>query len=137
MPRIAGKDIPGEKKVAYALVYIYGIGQTRAEEIVERAKIDSDKRARDLTSQEINKIQKLLEEYTIEGELRRQVNDNINRLKRIKTYRGIRHIKGLPVRGQRTRSNARTRKGKRKTVGALSKDQATKLEESRKNKEEK
>lgn len=132
MPRIAGKDIPGEKKVPFALRYIYGVGSARSQKIVKQAKIDPDKRARDLTSQEINQIQKLLEEYPIEGDLRRQVNDNINRLKRIKTYRGIRHIKGLPVRGQRTRTNARTRKGKRKTVGAMKKEDALKLEEAKK-----
>jgi small subunit ribosomal protein S13 len=122
MPRIAGTDIPGHKKVPYALRYIYGIGATRANRIVKQAKIDPDKRARDLTSKEINKLQKLLEDYTIEGELRKQVNENINRLKRIKCYRGIRHIEGLPVRGQRTRTNARTRKGPKKTVGAMTKE---------------
>ncbi len=128
MPRIAGKDIPGEKKVAYSLTYIYGIGLTRAEQIVEQAKIDPDKRARDLDGQEINQLQKLLEEYMTEGDLRRNISDNINRLKRIKAYRGLRHIAGLPSRGQRTRSNARTRKGKRKTVGAISKEVATAAE---------
>lgn len=135
MPRIAGKDIPGEKKVPYALRYIYGVGLSRAQKIVEQAKIDPDKRARDLTSQEINQIQKLLEEFPTEGDLRRQVNDNINRLKRIKSYRGVRHIQGLPVRGQRTRTNARTRKGKKKTVGALKKEEALKLEEAKKEEE--
>ncbi len=132
MPRIAGKDIPGEKKVPYALRYIYGVGLSRAQKIVKQAKIDPEKRARDLTSQEINQIQKLLEEFPTEGDLRRQVNDNINRLKRIKAYRGVRHIQGLPVRGQRTRTNARTRKGKKKTVGALKKEEALKLEEAKK-----
>jgi small subunit ribosomal protein S13 len=128
MPRIAGTDIPGHKKITYALQYIYGIGDHRAQTIVDRAKIDQTKRARDLTSQEIKKIQRLLEEFTIEGELRKQVNENIKRLKRIKCYRGIRHIKGLPVRGQRTRTNARTRKGPRKTVGAMTKDMSGKRE---------
>ena len=122
MPRIAGTDIPGHKKVPYALRYIYGIGQSRANKITQQAKIDPDKKARDLTSKEINKLQKLLEDYTIEGELRKQVNENIKRLKRIKCYRGIRHIEGLPVRGQRTRTNARTRKGPKKTVGAMTKE---------------
>lgn len=128
MPRIAGQDIPGEKKVPYALTYIYGIGLSTAEKITEQAKIDPDKRARDLDGQEINQIQRLLEDYPIEGDLRRIVSDNINRLKRIKVYRGLRHIAGLPVRGQRTRSNARTRKGKRKTVGSITKEAATKAE---------
>ena len=135
MPRIAGTDIPGHKKVPYALRYIYGIGPARADKLVSQAKLDPDKRARDLTSKEISKLQKLLEDYTIEGELRKQVNDNIDRLKRIKAYRGIRHIKGLPVRGQRTRTNARTRKGPRKTVGAMKKDMASKMGESKKRKE--
>jgi len=136
MPRIAGHDIPGEKKITYALRYIYGVGLTKAQEIVKQAKIDPDKRARDLTGQEINQIQKLLDDIITEGDLRRRIGDNINRLKRIRTYRGIRHIMGLPVRGQRTRSNARTRKGKRKTVGAITKDMATKTEAAKKIKED-
>ena len=135
MPRIAGHDIPGEKKITYSLRYIYGVGPTKAREIVKQAKIDPDKRARDLTGQEINQIQKLLDDIITEGDLRRRIGDNINRLKRIRTYRGIRHIMGLPVRGQRTRSNARTRKGKRKTVGAITKDMATKTEAAKKIKE--
>lgn len=135
MPRIAGTDIPGHKKVPFALRYIYGVGPHRADKLVEQAKIDPDKRARDLTSQEISKLQKLLEEYAVEGDLRKQINDNISRLKRIKSYRGIRHIQGLPVRGQRTRTNARTRKGPRKTVGAMKKEMASKMEQARKEKE--
>ncbi len=132
MPRIAGQDIPGHKKVAFALRYIFGIGHHRANQIVKQANIDPDKRARDLTGKEINKIQKILEQYEIEGDLRKRISDNINRLKRIKSYRGIRHIMGLPVRGQRTKTNARTRKGKKKTVGAMSKEMATKLEAAKK-----
>lgn len=132
MPRIAGKDIPGHKKVAFALQYIYGVGPHRADKIVNQANIDPAKRARDLTSDEINKVQKLLEEYATEGDLRRRVNDNINRLKRIKCYRGIRHIQGLPVRGQRTRTNARTKRGRRKTVGAMTKELSAKQEQTKK-----
>ena len=128
MPRIAGKDIPEDKKVPYALTYIYGIGLSLAQQIADQAKIDPDKRARDLNGQEINTLQKILEEYITEGDLRRQVSDNISRLQRVKAYRGLRHSAGLPVRGQRTRVNARTRKGKRKTVGAISKEVATKME---------
>jgi small subunit ribosomal protein S13 len=128
MPRIAGVDIPGEKKVPYALRYVYGIGLTTAKKVVKQTRIDPDKRARDLDGQEINAIQKALEKVMTEGDLRQQINDNINRLKRIRAYRGIRHMMGLPVRGQRTRANARTRKGKRKTVGALTKEMATKIE---------
>ncbi len=132
MPRIAGVDIPGEKKVPYALTYIFGVGLSTAKKIVKKTRIDPDKRARDLTGQEINSLQKALDKIMVEGDLRQQINDNINRLKRIKSYRGIRHILGLPVRGQRTRVNARTRKGKRKTVGALTKDMATKMEVAKK-----
>lgn len=137
MPRIAGKDIPGEKKVEHALTYIYGIGLSRAEKIVQQAKINPDKRARDLDGQEINQLQKILEKYPVEGDLRRRVNDNINRLKRIKSYRGLRHIAGLPTRGQRTRVNARTRKGKRKTVGAITKELANKAQPSTEDSKEK
>ncbi len=128
MPRVAGIDIPGEKKVPYSLTYIYGIGLSTAKKIVAKVKIDPNKRARDLEGQEINALQKVIEDVIVEGDLRRQINDNIARLKRIRAYRGIRHMMGLPVRGQRTRVNARTRKGKKKTVGALSKEVATKLE---------
>ncbi|HQM15838.1 MAG TPA: 30S ribosomal protein S13 [Candidatus Woesebacteria bacterium] len=128
MPRIAGIDIPGEKKVPYALAYIYGVGITTAKNITKQARIDPNKRARDLDGQEINSLQKIFDQMVVEGDLRQVVSDNINRLKRIKAYRGVRHILGLPVRGQRTKSNARTRKGKRKTVGALTKEMATKLE---------
>ena len=131
MPRIAGKDIPGHKKITFALQYIYGVGPNRAQKIVKQANIDPAKRARDLTSEEINKVQKLLEEYAIEGDLRRRVNDNINRLKRIKCYRGIRHIQGLPVRGQRTRTNARTKRGRRRTVGAMTKEVSSKQEQAK------
>lgn len=128
MPRIAGVDIPADKKVPYALAYVYGIGLSTAKKLVKQAKIDPNKRASELDGQEVNLLQKSLDKTLTEGDLRQQVNDNINRLKRIKAYRGIRHMMGLPVRGQRTRVNARTRKGKRKTVGALSKEVATKME---------
>ncbi|MEA2056942.1 MAG: 30S ribosomal protein S13 [Patescibacteria group bacterium] len=122
MPRIAGTDIPGYKKVAFSLRRIFGVGPAIADEIVQQAKINSDKRARDLTTKEISKIQKLIENYVVEGNLRKNINENINRLKRIKCYRGLRHIAGLPTRGQRTRTNSRTRKGPRKTVGSVKKD---------------
>ncbi|MBD3249995.1 MAG: 30S ribosomal protein S13 [Candidatus Pacebacteria bacterium] len=132
MPRIAGQDIPDHKKVAYALRYIYGVGPHRSQQLVKQAKIDPEKRARDLTSDEINKLQKLLEEFPTEGDLRRIVSDNVNRLIRIKSYRGTRHAKGLPVRGQQTRTNARTKRGKRRTVGAMTKELATKMEQAKK-----
>jgi small subunit ribosomal protein S13 len=129
MPRIAGIDIPEQKKVPFALRSVYGVGPSRANEIVSQAKIDPDKRARDLTPDEINKIQRLLEAYPVEGDLRRIVTDNVAHLKRSKTYRGLRHSMGLPTRGQRTRVNSRTvRGGGRKTVGSVSKEEVAKTE---------
>jgi small subunit ribosomal protein S13 len=128
MPRITGFDIPDEKKVSFSLRYIYGVGSKLSEEIVAAAKIDPDKRAKDLTADEINQIAKQLEKHVVGGQLRRIVRDNVDRLRRIGSYRGLRHRQGLPVRGQRTRTNARTGRGKRKTVGALGKEVAAKLE---------
>lgn len=128
MPRIAGIDIPDHKKVRYSLQSVYGIGEHLADEILKATNIDGDKRARDLTGDEINKIQKVLDKYLVEGDLRRQISENIDRLKRIKSYRGGRHIMGLPVRGQRTRTNSRTKRGKRKTVGSMTKEMAAKLD---------
>lgn len=117
MPRLVGVDIPNDKMVSVALTYIHGVGQTTADEVVERSGIDGRKRARDLTEDELSRLANLLDKsYVIEGQLRRQVNQNIQRLKKIGCYRGLRHIRGLPVRGQRTRTNARTRKGRKKTV---------------------
>ena len=120
MPRVIGVDIPGKKRVAYALRYIYGVGPARAQELVERLKINPAKKADALSGEEIAGLSKLLqEEYVVEGDLRREVSGNIRRLIAVNCYRGIRHRKGLPVRGQRTSTNARTRKGPRKTVGAV------------------
>ena len=120
MPRVLGVDIPGKKRVEYSLRYIYGIGPAFAREIVEAAKIPAMKKADELTDEEISKITNLLQtKYTVEGDLRREVSQNIRRLISINCYRGGRHRKGLPVRGQRTRTNARTRKGPRKTVGVV------------------
>ena len=120
MPRVIGVDIPGKKRVEYALQYIYGVGPQRARELVERLKIKPAAKADDLTGEEIAGRSKLLqEEYVVEGDLRREVSGNIRRLIAVNCYRGIRHRKGLPVRGQRTSTNARTRKGPRKTVGAV------------------
>jgi small subunit ribosomal protein S13 len=117
MPRILGVDIPNEKRAEISLRYIYGIGPTLAKQLCERAGVGADKRARDLTEDELAKLANLLDnEYTVEGQLRRQVQQNIARLRDIGCYRGLRHRKGLPVHGQRTRTNARTRKGPRKTV---------------------
>ena len=118
--RISGVNIPDEKKIKIALTYIYGIGHTSAGNILHAAKIDKEKRAKELSRDETNKIQIILEkDYKVEGELRQIKRANINRLKAIKTYRGIRHTRGLPVRGQRTKSNSRTVRGNvRKTAGS-------------------
>jgi small subunit ribosomal protein S13 len=122
MPRIAGIDIPDHKKLLYALQYIYGIGPKVAGDIVAKTRLNADKRARDLTTDEINRIQAALDEFMVEGDLRRSISDNISRLRRIKSYRGARHAAGLPVRGQRTRSNARTKRGAKRTIGAIAKE---------------
>ena len=117
MPRISGIDIPENKKVRYSLRYIYGIGPKTADDILEAAKINPDKKSRDLTDDEVGLIAAYLDENVlVEGTLRRQVKQNIQRLRDIRSYRGERHRKGLPTRGQRTRCNARTRKGRKKTV---------------------
>jgi small subunit ribosomal protein S13 len=117
MPRILGVDIPNDKRAVISLRYIYGIGPYLAQQLCERTGIDPDKRARDMTEDELAKLANLLDnEYVVEGQLRRQVQQNIARLRDIGSYRGLRHRKGLPVHGQRTRTNARTRKGPRKTV---------------------
>lgn len=117
MPRLLGIDIPAEKKAVFSLRYLYGVGPTLARQICEQTRVDPDKRARELTDDELARIANLLDsDYVVEGQLRRAVQQNINRLKEIGSYRGLRHRRGLPVRGQRTRTNARTRKGPRKTV---------------------
>lgn len=120
MPKILGIDIPGKKRVEYSLRSIYGIGLSRAQNIVREAHIDPVKRADALTGDELTKITNIIQDsYVLEGDLRREVAQNIRRLISISSYRGIRHRKGLPVRGQRTHTNARTRKGVRKTVGVV------------------
>ena len=117
MPRIAGVDIPESKKIRYALRYIYGIGPKAADDILAEATIDPDIRAKDLGDEDIGRIAQIIDaSHIVEGTLRRQVQQNIQRLKDIRCYRGERHRKGLPVHGQRTRCNARTRKGRKKTV---------------------
>lgn len=122
MPRITGVDIPKEKKIGVALSYIYGIGRRNAKKILSTAAINPDKRAKELTEEEVSKITSIIQkDYKVEGELRRELSDNIRRLMEIGCYRGLRHRKGLPVRGQRTRTNARTRKGPRKTIGVTRK----------------
>lgn len=120
MPKLMGIDIPGKKRIEYSLRYIYGIGLSRAQLIVKQAGVDPAKRADDLTGDEITKITNILQKgYVLEGDLRREVSQNVRRLMSIGCYRGLRHRKGLPVRGQRTHTNARTRKGPRKTVGVV------------------
>ena len=123
MPRLLGVDIPNNKRVEYALRYIYGIGPTRAKIICQACGIADSMRASELNEEMINKIMNVIAEkqYKLEGDLRREAIGNLKRLSAIKSYRGLRHAKGLPVRGQRTSTNARTRKGARKTVGVVTK----------------
>lgn len=119
MPRLLGVDIPAKKKIAYSLRYIYGIGPVRASQIVKEAGIDPDSRAEALTEEQLNKIIHVITEHkwVVEGDLRREHTANLKRLQAINCYRGVRHRRSLPVRGQRTSTNARTRKGPRRTVG--------------------
>ena len=117
MARIAGVDLPNNKRIEIALTYIYGIGPFLSKKIIEETQIDPNTRVKDLTDEQLNKLQKVVEKYPVEGELRSQVSQNIKRLIAIGSYRGIRHRRGMPVRGQRTRTNARSRKGSRRTVG--------------------
>ena len=128
MPRIAGIDIPDNKRTDISLTYIYGIGRSNIGNILKQANVDPSKRAKDLTAEELNRLQRAIEQYPTEGALREKIRDNIQRLKRIGSYRGSRHIANLPSRGQRTRVNARTRRGKRRTVGALKKEELAKQE---------
>jgi small subunit ribosomal protein S13 len=121
MARIAGVDLPNKKRMEYALTYIYGIGHTTSKKVLNDVGISLDKRVHELTEEEIATITKELRNYVIEGDLRRQVAMDIKGLMDLGNYRGLRHRRGLPVRGQKTKTNARTRKGKKKTVGAASK----------------
>lgn len=128
MPRIAGVDIPAEKRTDIALTYVYGVGRSNVKRILKLANIEGNKRAKELTDQEISRIVKALETIPVEGALRKTVRDNIQRLKQVKSYRGLRHMARLPVRGQRTRVNARTKRGRRMTVGAMTKETAAKMD---------
>ncbi|MEM9588285.1 MAG: 30S ribosomal protein S13 [Planctomycetota bacterium] len=117
MPRLLGVDIPNDKQIQYSLTYLYGVGLHTAREVCEKLGIDPASPAKDLDDEQAGRIAALLErDYTVEGPLRRTINQNISRLREVKAYRGMRHRMGLPVRGQRTKTNARTRKGPRKTV---------------------
>lgn len=120
MPRLVGVDIPKEKRIEIALTYIYGIGRSLSNKILKIANINPDKRAKDLNEEEVARLSSIIQkEHRVEGDLRRDISANIKRLIDIGSYRGYRHRRGLPVRGQRTRTNARTRKGPRKTVGVI------------------
>lgn len=121
MPRIIGVDIPREKRIDVALTYLFGVGKTLSKKILLEAKVDLSKRAKDLTEAEVSAITGIIQRtIKVEGDLRREIQQNIKRMMDIRCYRGSRHLKSLPCRGQRTHTNARTRKGKRKTVGGLS-----------------
>ena len=127
MARISGVTLPSEKQIKFALCYIYGIGQTTSTSILDKAKVDPTVRVKDLTDAEISSIQEIINErHIVEGELHRVVVSNIKRLKDIKSYRGQRHANNLPSRGQRTKTNARTRRGKKMTVGGTAKKAASK-----------
>lgn len=127
MARIAGVELPTNKKILFALPYIYGIGFSLSGKILQTVKVEPHKRVKDLTEEEVLRLQKEIERYEVEGDLRRAVIGNIKRLEELKSYRGRRHLKNLPVRGQRTRSNARTKRGRRVTIGALKKEVITKM----------
>lgn len=129
MARIAGVDIPNEKRLDIALTYIYGIGRTNVTAVMKAANIEPSRRVKTLTDEEISHLAKVIEKTcVVEGNLRQLIAANIKRLREINSYRGIRHMKKLPLRGQRTRSNARTKRGRRLTVGALKKDDRAKVE---------
>ncbi len=122
MARLAGVDLPNEKRTDIGLTAVYGIGRNNVKVLLEKAKVDPATRIKDLTEDEVNRLSKALEGITVEGDLTREINTNIKILEDIGSYRGLRHRKGLPARGQNTRHNARTRKGKRKTVGTVRKE---------------
>lgn len=125
--RVAGVNIPDNKRIDIALTYIYGVGRGNVYKLLEKANIDPARLATALSEEELGRILKVLDQQKIEGELRAEIKGNIDRLRQISAYRGVRHIKGLPVRGQRTRSNARTKRGKRVTIGAIRKEVAEKM----------
>lgn len=129
MPRIFGLILPDNKRIDYGLTLLKGIGWTTSQKVLAQAGVKAEKRAKDINEEELKKITMAIEKtYKVEGDLREEVNENIKRLREIGTYRGSRHAHNLPVRGQRTKSNARTKRGKRKTVGALKKEDQVKME---------
>lgn len=127
MARIAGVDLPENKRVDIGLTYIFGIGRSNVVKVIKEASVDGAKKIKELTEEEINKLQKIIEKIKVEGDLRQEIEQNIKRLEEIGSFRGSRHRKGLPARGQRTRSNARTKRGKRKTVGTVRKEAVEKM----------
>lgn len=132
--RISGVNLLDEKRVDIALTYLYGIGRRNVVQVLQKAEVDAAKRVKALSEDEQKRIQKALETIKVEGDLRAEVFGNIKRLKEIFAYRGVRHARGLPVHGQRTRSNARTKRGKRMTIGAIKKEVAAKMEATAKTK---
>ncbi len=130
--RVAGVNIPDGKRVDVALTYIYGVGRSNVTAVLERAQIAPERRTNTLTEEELTKIQKALDTVKIEGDLRGEIFEDIKRLKNISSYRGLRHARNLPARGQRTRSNARTKRGKRVTIGAIKKELAEKMAAAKK-----
>lgn len=131
MARIAGVELRNEKRLDIALTYLYGIGRKNVLSVLAKSEIDGGRRVKTLNDEEISRISRVIEKgFTTEGDLRRQVQEHIKRLKEIGSFRGTRHVKGLPSRGQRTKTNARTRRGKRATVGALKKDDRSKVEKN-------
>jgi small subunit ribosomal protein S13 len=132
MARMLGVTLPDEKRIDYALTTLYGIGWTNVKAVLSKTGVAANKKVKEVTEEEFKKILEIIEtKYKVEGYLREAINENIKRLREIGSYRGIRHIRGLPVDGQRTKSNARTKRGKRKTVGALKKEMWAKLEQNK------
>lgn len=130
MTRLAGVDLADNQRIDYSLTLLYGVGWPLSRVILQKAGVDPGKRTRDLTEAELASLTRAVEEYSIEGDLRRQVRQDVQRLRDTGTYRGVRHNRGLPAHGQRTRSNARTKRGKRKTVGAFKKEAMTRQAQS-------
>ena len=130
--RIIGIEIPDNERIEVGLTRIFGIGKTNVKSLITMVKLDSNTRVKDLSRDDVANIMKALEEFKVEGDLKKEIRENIDRLKAIKSYRGIRHIVNLPVRGQRTKTNARTVKGKKKTVGSLTKEAWAKIEAQQK-----
>jgi len=131
MPRIAGVDIPEKKRVDIALTYIYGIGRSNVGQVLDKAKVEAARRVSELKAEEVARLQRIVDGMKVEGDLRKDIAQNVSRLKEIGSYRGSRHVKGLPTRGQRTRTNARTKRGKKVTIGALKKEVLAKVEASK------